>query len=77
MCTKLSATIRPSVARAGSTSANWGFALALTFGVITGTYSSIFVASPIVVWWQGWVSKKREEMRKSRGAKKTRARNAQ
>jgi preprotein translocase subunit SecF len=27
------------------------FALALTFGVIVGTYSSIFVASPIVYVW--------------------------
>jgi len=28
------------------------FALALTLGVIVGTYSSIFVASPIVVEWE-------------------------
>lgn len=27
------------------------FAFALTFGVVIGTYSSIFVASPILVWW--------------------------
>jgi len=27
------------------------FAFALTFGVIVGTYSSIFIASPILVWW--------------------------
>ncbi len=27
------------------------FAFALTFGVIIGTYSSIFIASPILVWW--------------------------
>ncbi len=27
------------------------FALALIIGIISGTYSSIFVASPIVVWW--------------------------
>ena len=27
------------------------FAFALTFGVIIGTYSSIFVASPVLVWW--------------------------
>ena len=51
---------------AGSASTNWGFALALTFGVITGTYSSIFIASPIVVWWQNWISKKREEIRRAR-----------
>jgi len=27
------------------------FAFALTFGVVVGTYSSIFIASPILVWW--------------------------
>ena len=26
------------------------FALALLIGVVVGTYSSIFIASPIVVW---------------------------
>lgn len=29
-----------------------GFSLALLIGVIAGTYSSIAVASPIVVWWE-------------------------
>jgi SecD/SecF fusion protein len=27
------------------------FALAILIGVVVGTYSSIFVASPIVLWW--------------------------
>ncbi|MFO7610856.1 MAG: protein translocase subunit SecF [Candidatus Krumholzibacteriia bacterium] len=27
------------------------FAFALTFGVLVGTYSSMFIASPILVWW--------------------------
>ena len=27
------------------------FAFALTFGVIVGTYSSMFIASPVLVWW--------------------------
>jgi SecD/SecF fusion protein len=27
------------------------FALALTFGVLVGTYSSIAISSPIVIWW--------------------------
>ena len=27
------------------------FAFALTFGVFVGTYSSIFIASPVLVWW--------------------------
>lgn len=29
------------------------FALALIIGIIAGTYSSIFIASPILVWWSG------------------------
>lgn len=29
-----------------------GFSLALTVGVLVGTYSSIAVASPIMVWWE-------------------------
>jgi preprotein translocase subunit SecF len=31
------------------------FAFALLIGVITGTYSSVFVAAPIVVDWESWV----------------------
>jgi preprotein translocase subunit SecF len=27
------------------------FAFALSFGVLVGTYSSIFIASPVLVWW--------------------------
>jgi preprotein translocase subunit SecF len=34
------------------------FILALTLGIITGTYSSIFNATPILVSWQGWVDKR-------------------
>jgi preprotein translocase subunit SecF len=29
-----------------------GFALALTIGIIIGTYSSIAVASPMMLWWE-------------------------
>ncbi|RLD94498.1 MAG: protein translocase subunit SecF, partial [Aquificota bacterium] len=29
-----------------------GFAFAMMIGIIVGTYSSIFVASPLVVWWE-------------------------
>jgi len=29
-----------------------GFAFTMVIGVLVGTYSTIFVASPIVVWWQ-------------------------
>jgi preprotein translocase subunit SecF len=35
------------------------FALALFIGVIVGTYSSIFVASPIVVWLDKRFAKKK------------------
>jgi preprotein translocase subunit SecF len=34
----------------------YGFSLALLIGIIKGTYSSIFVASPIVVVWQQYVT---------------------
>jgi len=30
-----------------------GFSLALFVGTITGTYSTIAIASPIAIWWQG------------------------
>ena len=30
-----------------------GFSLALSVGSITGTYSTIAIASPIAIWWQG------------------------
>jgi preprotein translocase subunit SecF len=35
------------------------FVLALFIGVLAGTYSSIFVASPILVLWQHWRLRKR------------------
>lgn len=31
-----------------------GFSLALVIGIIIGTYSSVFVASPIVLFWHNW-----------------------
>lgn len=34
------------------------FALALIIGVITGTYSSVFTASPLLVSWQRWNKRK-------------------
>ena len=40
----------------GSETTRW-FALALTIGMIVGTYSSIFVASPLLVLWSGVRSK--------------------
>ncbi len=34
------------------------FALVLSIGMIVGTYSSIFIASPLLVTWQKWSEKK-------------------
>lgn len=34
------------------------FVLALFVGIIAGTYSSIFVASPVLVLWQNWKKRK-------------------
>lgn len=36
------------------------FVLALFIGIIAGTYSSIFVASPTLVLWQNWKIRKRK-----------------
>jgi len=35
-----------------------GFAFALVVGILVGTYSSIFVASPILVFWQDFMKKR-------------------
>jgi len=35
-----------------------GFSLALVIGILIGTYSSIFIAAPILVEWQKWRAKK-------------------
>jgi preprotein translocase subunit SecF len=35
------------------------FAFALVVGIIIGTYSSIFIASPIVVFWQNYTEKRK------------------
>lgn len=36
----------------------WDFSFALTVGIVVGTYSSIFVASPIVLWMENMTAKK-------------------
>ena len=36
------------------------FALALTVGIVAGTYSSIFLASPLLVVWEKWQRKSKE-----------------
>jgi preprotein translocase subunit SecF len=35
------------------------FILALLIGILIGTYSSIFNASPLLVSWQGWIEKRK------------------
>ena len=32
-----------------------GFSFALVVGIIVGTYSSVFIASPILIFWQNFV----------------------
>ena len=36
-----------------------GFSFALVVGIIVGTYSSIAIASPIVLWWQNYREKRK------------------
>lgn len=43
----------------GPTSTKY-FALVLAFGMFFGTYSSIFLASPLLVWVEEWQSKKKK-----------------
>ncbi len=38
-----------------------GFAFALVVGIMVGTYSSIFVASPILIFWQDYFGKKNQK----------------
>jgi preprotein translocase subunit SecF len=40
-------------------SAIYYFVLALLIGIVSGTYSSIFNASPLVVVWQEWEDRRR------------------
>lgn len=42
----------------GGTSIRW-FVLALLIGVVSGTYSSIFNAAPLLVLWQEWGQKRK------------------
>ena len=37
-----------------------GFAFALVCGIIVGTYSSVFIASPIVLFWHNYADRKRK-----------------
>jgi len=37
-----------------------GFSFALVCGILVGTYSSVFIASPIVLFWHNYVDKRRK-----------------
>ncbi len=37
-----------------------GFSFALVVGILIGTYSSVFVASPIVLFWHNWADARRK-----------------
>jgi len=41
------------------------FAFALLVGVVTGTYSSVFVAAPIIVDWENWSQARRRAGKKA------------
>ena len=47
------------------------FAFALFVGVLTGTYSSIFIASPTLVIWQQLFSRNRGGAERAKAPKKT------
>lgn len=40
-----------------------GFSFALVAGIIVGTYSSIAIASPIVLWWENFMEKRKARAR--------------
>ena len=44
----------------------FNFYLLLLFGVLVGTYSSIFIASPILVYWERFVEKKLKKTKKKK-----------
>ena len=46
------------------------FVLALLLGIISGTYSSIFNASPILVVWQEWEDRRRARLQGTRTARR-------
>lgn len=35
------------------------FSWALIIGVVVGTYSTIYIASPVMLWWEAWKARKR------------------
>ena len=47
-----------------------GFSLALFVGSIAGTYSTIAIASPIAIWWQGKIGAAKEKVKEVPKAEK-------
>jgi len=50
-----------------------GFSLALVIGIIVGTYSSVFIASPILIWWRNWIEARKRNTAASTAAVRGRA----
>ena len=36
-----------------------GFAFLLLFGILIGTYSTIFIASPVAIFYQNWAARRK------------------
>jgi preprotein translocase subunit SecF len=53
-----------------------GFSLALVIGIIVGTYSSVFVASPILVWGRDWIEARKHKASSAVGSAAASARRA-
>jgi preprotein translocase subunit SecF len=45
-----------------------GFSFALVVGIIIGTYSSVFIASPILIFWRDYVEKRKRPAASAGGA---------
>jgi len=46
-----------------------GFPFALVVGILVGTYSTVFIASPILVFWQGLVESRQKTARTAAAGK--------
>jgi preprotein translocase subunit SecF len=51
-------------------SATTYFVLALLLGIVSGTYSSIFNAAPLLVVWQNWENKRRNRAQPVRAVRR-------
>jgi preprotein translocase subunit SecF len=49
-----------------------GFSFALVVGILVGTYSSIFIASPIVLFWNNFLESRKRAAVIAASAGKTR-----